>query len=285
MSANEKLDGGHSKIDYSEAVSQIEGKSRDELTRLLESDSLDDESELGSYLQALPEIKRLNDKKDKLNNKNKEIAEYNLSQKPIIYDKRLVLLKKQEEASEYIEAIKNTTIEIAAKSGNCNPYELHALLQIATMEAEDKSNQLLDGFMERERVNSKDTDKFLEDFVQVRKMFHLRHIKFRNCKEMRGMKSPGPTFLYLDKKDLLPTPRRRVSKSSSPKRRAPLPPEWIQGSHNSTAVNVKPSKLLSPSRVAPPPPRAQSASPKSHRNTTWYENTIDNTNTDNAFVF
>ena len=229
--------GTQLKIDYSEVSAQTEGKSKDELKMLL-----DDSFDIGAYIKCLPQVKLLNDKKEELIIKNKEIAEDSLSQQPDIYEKHQGLLTKKGEAVELIEAIKKLKFKLVSASGNYSPDILYSLLQVASMEAEDKSNIIVDRFLEKETADYKDVDEFIEDFVNVRKVCHLRTIKLNKCRE------------------LLEINRSRRSKSSSPIRRAPHPP-----STNTAHIVVQSPLMLTPDRKAPPPPRSKSASPNKQR--------------------
>ena len=252
MLSSQDVDGKGFTIDYPTAFAQLEGKDSNEMRKLM-----DHNSELDSFIHSLPQIKGLAHQKEKLVIENKALAESNLSRKPVLYNDRNILYNKRKEVAEYVEKIKRSRIRLIATFGHHNLDLLYSLLQVASMEAEEHSSRIADRYFDKDTLSDKDIEEFVGSFVPSRKEFYLRTIKLEKCEERLGIKSRKQSVITT-KKSSLCSPR---SKSSSPKRRAPLPPIV-----SSTRLTTHPSRALTPARKAPPPPRSKSTSPNRPRN-------------------
>lgn len=78
------------------------------------------------YLQ----IKNLYNEKEELMVANKSLAEYNLSQEPVLNAKRQQLTAKHREAVQLVEAVKQAKSELEQKSGKIQPDSLYYLLEV-----------------------------------------------------------------------------------------------------------------------------------------------------------
>ena len=78
------------------------------------------------------QVKALYVEKEMLLASNKSLAEYNLSQEPILADTRSELEAKKDRALILIEVIKDLKRDVEAKSGKTEPDTLLALLQVCT---------------------------------------------------------------------------------------------------------------------------------------------------------
>ena len=241
------MDGSGFLIDYPAAIALLDTKDSNEMRKLLENNA-----DLDKFIQTLPQIKTLSNQKEKLIRQTKSLAESNLSRKPLLCNDRNILYNKKKEVTEIVENIKRARIRLIASFGSHNLDLLYSLLQVASMEAEEKSSRVADRCFENERLDDKEIEEFIGSFVSIRKEFYLRSIKVEKCEERLGIKSRKQS-LITTKKSSLSSPR---SKSSSPKRRAPQPPTM-----NSTRLTTHPSRALTPARKAPPPPRSKSSSP------------------------
>ena len=99
------------------------------------------------YLQ----IKGLNNEKEELMVANKSLAEYNLTQEPILSRKKEQLASKHREAVQLLATVNSLKEELASKSGKIQPDSLYNLLEVRTY--------LL--------INSIDTKKVSKDFSQT----------------------------------------------------------------------------------------------------------------------
>ena len=241
------MDGSGFLIDYPAAIALLDTKDSNEMRKLLENNA-----DLDKFIQTLPQIKTLSNQKEKLIRETKSLAESNLSRKPLLCNDRNILYNKKKEVTEIVENIKRARIRLIASFGSHNLDLLYSLLQVASMEAEEKSSRVADRCFENEKLDDKEIEEFIGSFVSIRKEFYLRSIKVEKCEERLGIKSRKQSVITT-KKSSLSSPR---SKSSSPKRRAPQPPTM-----NSTRLTTHPSRALTPARKAPPPPRSKSSSP------------------------
>ena len=232
-------------MDYSDALSQLEGKDINELNRLLNVTP-----ELDAYIHSLSQIKLLCDKKEDAIKRNKGLAEKNLSQQSVLCEKRQNLFKTQEEAAKCVEDIKRLRYKLITKFGQHSLDLLYSLLQVASLEAEEGSNRVADQYLRKDILTDTDIDEFSQSFVHSRKEFYLRNVKLEKCEERLGIRSRKQNVIS-SKKKVVSSPRR---KSSSPKRPAPLPPQ--------TTLS---QKMLTPNRAAPQPPKSKSASPQRNR--------------------
>ena len=75
-------------------------------------------------------MKQLYNEKEMLMTSNRSLAEYNLSQEPVLASKRDDMAEKHREAVELIAQLKNTKDQLEAKSGKVKPDVLYSLLQV-----------------------------------------------------------------------------------------------------------------------------------------------------------
>ena len=62
---------------------------------------------------------------------NKSLAEYNLSQEPVLVAKRQQLTAKHQEAIQLVSAVKEIKSELEQKSGKIQPDSLYYLLEVS----------------------------------------------------------------------------------------------------------------------------------------------------------
>ncbi len=74
-------------------------------------------------------MKKLYDEKEELMVANKSLAEYNLTQEPILKAKRDRMAAKHREAVELISKVKKLKEELEQKSGKVEPDSLYYLLE------------------------------------------------------------------------------------------------------------------------------------------------------------
>ena len=76
------------------------------------------------------QIKKLYNEKEELMVSNKSLAEYNLTQEPILTRKKQQLTAKHSEAVQMVTAVKNAKNELEEKSGKIQPDSLYILLEV-----------------------------------------------------------------------------------------------------------------------------------------------------------
>jgi ESCRT-I complex subunit VPS37 len=204
--------------DYPAALASLQHMSSDQLKEILNN-----ETRFDTFVRELPQMKALFDEKEMLLASNKSLAEYNLSQEPIIREGKAALLEKFQEASNLGEEVKSLKNSLDTKSGNMNPDTLLALLEAANQESEEESEKMMEDFISE----GGSVDEFLENYYEKRKLAHLRRIKVDKMKE-----------LILNKKS---TPSRTAppppGASRSPAQTAaPYPPYPTQGGYGQPAL-------------------------------------------------
>jgi len=170
------LYGSPSQPDFAAALATIQGWDKDRLQELL-----NDEEKFDALIKGLSQIKSLRDEKEMLMASNRSLAEYNLSQEPVLKDMKSQLADKHREAMRTAEKVKNAKRDLDDKSGNVEPDTLLALLQTAHAEAEEASDSFADDFLNK-RIDS--VDEFLDTFLERRKLCHMRRIKVDKMKEL-----------------------------------------------------------------------------------------------------
>ena len=119
------LYGSPSQPDFAAALATIQGWDKDRLQELL-----NDEEKFDALIKGLSQIKSLHDEKEMLMASNRSLAEYNLSQEPVLKDLKSQLADKHREAMRTAEKVKNAKRELDEKSGSVEPDTLLALLQV-----------------------------------------------------------------------------------------------------------------------------------------------------------
>ena len=181
--------------DYPAALSSLQGMTSDQLKEILNS-----EDKFEDFIKELPQMKALYNEKDMLLASNKSLAEYNLSQEPILRECKASLVEKYATAGKLGEEVKTLQAQLESKSGQVRPDTLLALLEAANQEAEEESDNLMETFLQ----DGGPVDLFLEDYQEKRKLAHLRRIKVDKMKEL-------------------------ILKKSTPARVAPPPPQGYPG--------------------------------------------------------
>lgn len=170
---------------------------------------LNNEEKFDEFIQNLQQIKNLHEQKDVIMASNRSLAEYNLSQEPVVKEQKAKLLEKFQSASSLAEKVKSLKAEIDNKSGKMTPDSLLILLEAACSEAEEESEEMVESFMSSQN-NS--LDEFLNMYKDKRKLSHMRRIKIDKMREL------------LVRNNQYQQQMRRTDQVISPVRQAPLPP-------------------------------------------------------------
>jgi ESCRT-I complex subunit VPS37 len=141
---------------------------------------LHNEDKFDEFIKEMPQIKALYDEKEMLMASNKSLAEYNLSQEPVISEGKQKLVEKYQIAAELAEEVKKIKTELDGQTGKVSPDTMLALLEAANQEAEEESEKLADQFLN----DGGDVEEFVEEFREKRKLAHLRRIKIDKMREL-----------------------------------------------------------------------------------------------------
>jgi len=186
--------------DYPAALASLQSMTSDQLKEILNSDDKFEE-----FIKELPQMKALYNEKEMLMASNKSLAEYNMSQEPVLREAKEKLLEKYTEATRLSEEVRSLQSQLEQKSGNVRPDTLLALLEAANQEAEEESETLMDTFLQ---TGDTQIEQFLEEYQEKRKVAHLRRIKVDKMKELLAQKA---------------------SSGNTPARHAPPPPMQYSG--------------------------------------------------------
>jgi ESCRT-I complex subunit VPS37 len=190
--------------DYPAALGSLQHMDVDSLKEILNNEDKFDE-----FIQNLQQIKSLHEQKEVIMASNKSLAEYNLSQEPVVKEQKAKLLEKFQSASSLAEKVKGLKAEIDNKSGKMTPDSLLILLEAACSEAEEESEEMVETFMSSQ---DNSLDEFLNMYKDKRKLAHMRRIKIDKMREL------------LVRNNQHSNNQRRSDQVMSPVRQAPLPP-------------------------------------------------------------
>ncbi|TRY70390.1 hypothetical protein TCAL_04834 [Tigriopus californicus] len=165
-----------SQPNYEAAVHKIQYLSKDELQDLLNNDSA-----FERFIQGLEQIQSLQGEKEMLMASNKSLAEYNLSQEPVLRRIRLELEARKNEAATLIQEVRSLLQSTDQRRGQTDPETLLALLRASAANVDEESDQIATDFLD-DKFES--VDRFLEAFIEKRKVSHLRKVKGDKLEEM-----------------------------------------------------------------------------------------------------
>jgi len=193
---------GGAQPDYPAALSSLQHMDSEQL-----KDILNNEDKFDEFIRQLPQMKALQEEKNMLLTANKSLAEYNLSQEPVVREAKARLQEKYRAAQQLGEEVRQLKSTLDTKQGNVSPDTLLALLEAANQEVEEESEQMTDAFLS----GGDNLEEFLEQYHEKRKLAHLRRVKVDKLKELI----------------------RARNQQQTPSRAAPPPP----GSHQPRGVN------------------------------------------------
>lgn len=147
---------------------EIESKTPSELTQLI-----NDETEFKKFFEDLPQVQNMRKVRDDLRNTNEEIAKKNLSKEAEVEKLKRDIASKQQLIQE-----KRAQFEQKAQRQQevMKQFSTPALIEhlgVAAQQAETESDALANKFLSGE-VDYKD---FLKEFMDKRKLYHLRAAK------------------------------------------------------------------------------------------------------------
>ncbi|XP_068457358.1 vacuolar protein sorting-associated protein 37D [Clinocottus analis] len=178
-------------------------------------------SELRELLQnddKMDQILRLNEKfqelqvdRETLQTTNRSLAEDSLARRPRLCNGKLQLAEKYRELSKLATTCWEKQSQLGARVQKHSLQTAQNLLQEEVATAEERSEELLEKFME----GSVSLDDFLDDFQRSRKTYHVRRAQAEKMQDAaRAKRQPGKT-------KLLPSAEEEVKRDSEP---PPAPP-------------------------------------------------------------
>jgi len=230
--------GSTAEPDFALALAKITRMSKDELNELLNKEEKAEE-----YIKSLDQVKALNNEKEELMVANKSLAEYNLTQEPILKRKKEQLTTKHSDAVQLLATVNALKDELASKSGKIQPDVLYNLLEVEVSKAEHDSDQIVTDYLDK-KFDS--TDEFLEKYVALRKVMYLRRVKFDKMGEL--MKNPQDNKKTPARRAPEPPPPAANYQAPSGSSGAPYPPaNWNSPSSGANLpYPLKPTMMPSP---------------------------------------
>lgn len=165
-----------------------EGKAIQDLTSLLQliedkgelKELLENESQLNDLIADNEEVKRIKVQRETLMASNRSLAEYNLSQQPILEAKKNALFKAHLSKTAIQETYEQKRQKLDALSSQYSPDTTLALLQTSAAQAEEEAEKIADKFLDGE-INAED---FIQAFQSQKTIHSLRKIKTEKLTEL-----------------------------------------------------------------------------------------------------
>ncbi|EDV44337.1 uncharacterized protein Dana_GF18928 [Drosophila ananassae] len=153
----------------------------DELKELLNDDDKVDEK-VDEVLQAL------RTEKISVFEDNRSRAERNIEREPQIIELRGRVAELSEEGRTRCAAVQEKLGQVKEKSGGMGPETALALLQTATSESEEQTEEMIKKFND----NELGVEAFLEEFLASRRTMHLRRLKAEKMQDLMRKQRQGP---------------------------------------------------------------------------------------------
>lgn len=165
-----------------------ERKAIEDLTSLLKhiddkgelNDLLENESQLNELIADNEEVKRIQVQRETLMASNRSLAEYNLSQQPILEAKKNALFEAHRNKAVIQEMYEEYRKKLDALSSQYSPDTTLALLQTSAAQAEEEAEKIADKFLDGE-INVED---FIQSFQSQKTIHSLRKIKSEKLTEL-----------------------------------------------------------------------------------------------------
>ncbi|XP_022797098.1 vacuolar protein sorting-associated protein 37B-like [Stylophora pistillata] len=165
-----------------------EGKAIQDLTSLLQliedkgelKELLENESQLNDLIADNEEVKRIKVQRETLMASNRSLAEYNLSQQPILEAKKNALFNAHQSKTAIQETYEQKRQKLEELSSQYSPDTTLALLQTSAAQAEEEAEKIADKFLDGE-INAED---FIQAFQSQKTIHSLRKIKTEKLTEL-----------------------------------------------------------------------------------------------------
>ncbi|XP_054722586.1 vacuolar protein sorting-associated protein 37B-like [Uloborus diversus] len=172
--------------DYNPATGKLHHMTTEELKKLL-----NDDEQLESMIKDLQQVKNLEAEREMLLASNKSLAEYNLSQEPLLINLKGDIVSKHKELQSCKGRVQKKKQKLDDITKNMCLETTLALLQTAAAEAEEESESLADNFLTGEIG----VDQFLESYLSKKKVSHLRRVKSEKMTELLNQARASQNFI------------------------------------------------------------------------------------------
>ncbi|XP_031566274.1 vacuolar protein sorting-associated protein 37C-like [Actinia tenebrosa] len=161
-----------------DGMSLLQHLDKGELQEFMENDMV--EVNVNNVIQDLEEIKKIQQLREMLIARNRSLAEYNLSLEPKLASGRERLIESHENRETLQAQFEINKQALANLSDQYSSDTTMALLQTATVQAEEEAEKTVDKFLEREI----DVDTFIRTFQSQKALHHLRKVKSEKLNEL-----------------------------------------------------------------------------------------------------
>uniref|UniRef100_A0A8C5LTQ0 VPS37B subunit of ESCRT-I n=1 Tax=Leptobrachium leishanense TaxID=445787 RepID=A0A8C5LTQ0_9ANUR len=193
---------------------------------------LEDDEKLVQMAQEMEEAQNVQLTKEMTLAGNRSLAESNLLFQPKLEDLKASLTQKYQELQSLMEAHQLKTTKLDKQSVNASLETLLALLQTEGAKIEEETENMAENFLD----GSIQLDSFTDEYLNKRKLAHLRRVKIEKLQEMvmKGQRLPTISMQPQARpQEVAPTPQ------------VPYP----------SSFNAPPAVM--PRRAVPPPPPSQ----------------------------
>ncbi|XP_016413408.1 vacuolar protein sorting-associated protein 37D-like [Sinocyclocheilus rhinocerous] len=139
-----------------------------------------DEEKMNQIVRLSEEFQELQLDRDSLLVTNRSLAEESLSQRPHLQNGKLQLAAKYKELAKLTTACREKQSRLEAFTEKHSPQTAHNLLQEEVARAEERSEELLEKFME----GHVPLEEFLDSFQSHRKTYHIRRAQAEKLQEL-----------------------------------------------------------------------------------------------------
>lgn len=171
--------------DYTAALGLFQHLNNDELQKLL-----NDDGRVESMVKDLQQVKNAENEREMLLASNKSLADFNLSREPKLRQSRQRLQELYGIAQELKQEAEQNKKRLDSTGGQASLETTLALLQAAAAQAEEESEKVANKLLD----NESSVDSFLEEFVESRKLAHLRRVKVEKMTELLTRGSRAAPF-------------------------------------------------------------------------------------------
>ncbi|KAM4808232.1 vacuolar protein sorting-associated protein 37B [Rhinophrynus dorsalis] len=201
------------------------------LTQL--NELLEDNEKLGQMAQEMDEAQNIQLNKEMTLAGNRSLAEENLLYQPKLESLKATLTQKYQELQSLMESHQLKTTKLDKQSVNASLETLLALLQAEGAKIEEETENMAENFLDGDIQ----LDSFIDEYLNKRKLAHLRRVKIEKMQEMvmKGQRLPQVSM----------QPQARL-------------PETTQAPQVPYPSNFNTPPAVLPRRAVPPPPSNQS---------------------------
>ncbi|XP_077519192.1 vacuolar protein sorting-associated protein 37A-like isoform X3 [Amblyomma americanum] len=132
-----------------------------------------EDGKLQEFVEQLPEVLRSEEIRQHMVTENEQLARKTLELKPIMEQRKHVLLQKVDEVNVLKEEFEQNSQVLEAQMQAYHPSTLQDNLRVATQTAEEEAEAIAQEFLD----GKLSTDAFLAKFMEKRTLGHMRRVK------------------------------------------------------------------------------------------------------------